>query len=203
MCKIVRLLTAYPHPVPGCNFLMKPLWTQLIHSGKTLAVYYSVTKSDKKHCIQKNMDFVDGHTTPSSVTTASEKAKSSRFKNKDIKCFLWSGEAGIFLRLSLGLGIDLLLYPYYSFWTGYSTVLELPLAFRNQIFNANSHMTKEESAVKKIVLWAERLYAVSISWFLSPQYKMLPIKILIYSDNKLKCQWLAFLFLQCCFGFIY
>ena len=31
---------------------------------KTLAVYYSVTKSDKKQCMQKNMDFVDGHSTP-------------------------------------------------------------------------------------------------------------------------------------------
>lgn len=67
---------------------------------KTLAVYYSVAKRDNKQCIQKKMDFVEGHATPSSVTTASEGAKSSRFKNKDIKCFYHLGKQ-VFLLVSI------------------------------------------------------------------------------------------------------
>lgn len=62
---------------------------------KTLAVYYSVAKRDNKQCIQKKMDFVEGHTTPSS-----EGAKSSRFKNKDIKCFYHLGKQ-VFLLVSI------------------------------------------------------------------------------------------------------
>lgn len=67
--------------------------------------------------------------------------------------FLSSGEAGIFIGLNLGLGIDLLPFTYSSFWTGYNTFLELPLAFRNQIFNANIHSIKEETiSAAKFVL---------------------------------------------------
>jgi len=114
--------------------------------------------------------------------------------------FLWSGETSIFLGLSLVLGNYLLSFTYSSFWTRYSTFLELPLALRNQIFNANIHIIKEETiSAVKFVLWAEGLYVVSIFWFLSTEYKMLPIKILICFDNKLECKWLAFLSLQCWF----
>lgn len=65
-------------------------WMQFLLNETTLenSIYYCVTKSSKKECIQKDMDFVDGHSNPSPVTPASKRPKSSSLQNKDIKYLL-------------------------------------------------------------------------------------------------------------------
>lgn len=62
------------------HLLINETTLELINSlCKTLAVYYSA---------QKNMFFVDGPITPSSVTTASEGARFSMFRIRILNCFM-------------------------------------------------------------------------------------------------------------------
>lgn len=138
-------------------------WMQFLLNETTLenSIYYCVTKSSKKECVQKNMDFVDDHSTPSPVTLHQRVPSPLGYRTKALNVFYDLGEWVLSWTQFMFGNLFTVIYGF-ELLSECGNFLELLLSFRNHLFNINRHIIKGESVYATKLFCEQKCFILSV-----------------------------------------